>query len=36
VDADGVIDWSVRNEIGTARDVAEHLRAATDIGQRRS
>lgn len=29
LDADGVISWAVRNEIGAARDIAEHVRIAT-------
>jgi len=29
LDADGTVAWSVRNEIGSARDIGEHLRAVT-------
>lgn len=27
LDADGIIRWAVRNEIGAARDIGDHLRA---------
>lgn len=33
LDADGVVRWSVRHEIGAARDISAHLRAARQLGR---